>query len=136
MIQKLKKKFALLQGFGNALFLGGRGLRLGGYMLGKLGRLGLNTMFPFIFKNYVEKTKFFGLPQPHTFNSFAELDSSQSIGKLLFLLDFQDAFTNRIYEKAYNMYMYPTMVKAFSPKKMSSLENVNINRIWECSFFN
>ena len=57
MIQKLKKKFALLQGFGNALFLGGRGLRLGGYMLGKLGRLGLNTMFPFIFKNYVEKTK-------------------------------------------------------------------------------
>lgn len=72
-----------------------RGLRLGGYLLTRGLRLGLNTALPFIFKNHVEPCRFNNIPQPNTFNSFQEFDLSQDIGKLKFILDFQNVVTQK-----------------------------------------
>lgn len=136
MLKNLRRRIGLLQGFGNAAFGGGQGIRLGLYVGGKTLRLGLNTLFPFFFKNYVEKTELYGLPQPKTFNSLKDMDIVQSFKKISSFLDYQKYFSDASYTKAYNMFMYSAMVKAYRPYKISSFENININRIWEYSFFN
>lgn len=48
----------------------------------------------------------------------------------------QNIFTQKKYVDLYNMAQYPALTKAFFPVRMSDFENINMNRIWQYSYFN
>lgn len=122
--------------FRNFLLGGGRAFWIALYMGGKIGRLGLNTICPWIFKNY-NKRQVHDIPQPLTFNSWKELDIIQTLGSLLWGNDYQAVYSGtKGFESLYFQFKYAALVKGFFPTKASSMENINMNRAWENSYFN
>ena len=120
-----KSLFSGSRGIRSVLHVGSRGLRTFG-----------NRLLPFCFKNYNYREPTTNVPQPRAFNSTQEFDIFQTLGILKWLNNVQNSVTNQKFAQLYHQREYGAMSKAFFPNRTSAFEIININRIWESSYWN
>ena len=122
--------------FKKSLFFSFRGVRV----LVHVGTRGVRTfgnkIISCCWKNYNYREPTTNVPQPRAFNSTQEFDIAQTLGIVRWLSDVQNSVTNQKFAQLYHQREYGAMSKAFFPNRTSAFEIININRIWESSYWN